>query len=123
MALINLVPVLVLLQIVITKNIFKQKFRNFVDGKRYHNKKGIVNFSMVEQRYTLDDLLLQLREKDVRSLDEVDYAIMKRTENYLFKKVIKSKHTPSIILDGKVEFENLYAIVKTKHGFTLIEKT
>ena len=79
--LINLVPViiLVLLQIVIAKISLKSaKFRNFVDGKPVIIiKKGIVNFkNMVEQRYTLDDLLLQLREKDVRSLDEVDYAIL-----------------------------------------------
>ncbi len=130
--LINLVPViiLVLLQIVIAKISLKSvKFRNFVDGKPVIIiKKGIVNFkNMVEQRYTLDDLLLQLREKDVRSLDEVDYAILETNGKLsVFKKDDKDKKTYPlpIILDGKVEFENLYAIGKTKTWLlnTLIEK-
>ena len=130
--LINLVPViiLVLLQIVISKMSLKSvKFRNFVDGKPVIIiKKGIVNFkNMVEQRYTLDDLLLQLREKDVRSLDEVDYAILETNGKLsVFKKDDKDKKTYPlpIILDGKVEFDNLYAIGKTKTWLlnTLIEK-
>lgn len=130
--LINLVPViiLVLLQIVIAKISLKSvKFRNFVDGKPVIIiKKGIVNFkNMVEQRYTLDDLLLQLREKDVRSLDEVDYAILETNGKLsVFKKDEKDKKTYPlpIILDGKVEFDNLYAIGKTKTWLlnTLIEK-
>lgn len=130
--LINLVPViiLVLLQIVIAKISLKSvKFRNFVDGKPVIIiKKGIVNFkNMVEQRYTLDDLLLQLREKDVRSLDEVDYAILETNGKLsVFKKDNKDKKTYPlpIILDGKVEFDNLYAIGKTKTWLlnTLIEK-
>lgn len=130
--LINLVPViiLVLLQIVISKMSLKSvKFRNFVDGKPVIIiKNGIVNFKdMVEQRYTLDDLLLQLREKDVRSLDEVDYAILETNGKLsVFKKDDKDKKTYPlpIILDGKVEFDNLYAIGKTKTWLlnTLIEK-
>ena len=128
----NLVPViiLVLLQMLIAKISLKSvKFRNFVDGKPVIIiKKGIVNFkNMVEQRYTLDDLLLQLREKDVRSLDEVDYAILETNGKLsVFKKDDKDKKTYPlpIILDGKVEFENLYAIGKTKTWLlnTLIEK-
>ena len=130
--LINLVPViiLVLLQIVISKMSLKSvKFRNFVDGKPVIIiKNGIVNFkNMVEQRYTLDDLLLQLREKDVRSLDEVDYAILETNGKLsVFKKDDKDKKTYPlpILLDGKVEFDNLYAIGKTKTWLlnTLIEK-
>lgn len=130
--LINLVPViiLVLLQIVISKMSLKSvKFRNFVDGKPVIIiKNGIVNFkNMVEQRYTLDDFLLQLREKDVRSLDEVDYAILETNGKLsVFKKDDKDKKTYPlpIILDGKVEFDNLYAIGKTKTWLlnTLIEK-
>ena len=123
--LINLVPViiLVLLQIVISKMSLKSvKFRNFVDGKPVIIiKNGIVNFkNMVEQRYTLDDLLLQLREKDVRSLDEVDYAILETNGKLsVFKKDDKDKKTYPlpIILDGKVEFDNLYAIGGEAYDF------
>jgi len=31
---------------------------------------------MVKQRYSLDDLLTQLRGESVKSIDEVDYAIL-----------------------------------------------
>ena len=77
----NLIPVIVLvaLQILISKLALKNsKFRRFVDGSPVVIiKKGVVNFkNMVDQRYTLDDLLLQLREKDIKSIDEVDYAIL-----------------------------------------------
>ena len=119
----NLIPViiLVILQILISKIALKNaKFRRFIDGKPVIIiKKGIINFkNMVEQRYTLDDLLLQLREKDVRSIDEVDYAILEINGKLsVFKKDdLKDKkiYPLPIILDGEVQFDNLYSINKTK---------
>ena len=128
----NLIPVIILalIQIVISRISLKNtKFRRLIDGKPVIIiKKGIINFkNMVEQRYTLDDLLLQLREKDIRSIDEVDYAILEINGKLsVFKKDDKDKKTYPlpIILDGKVEFENLYAINKTKKWLlnTLLEK-
>lgn len=118
----TLIPVviLVVLQIIISRVSLKNtKFRRFIDGKPVVIiKKGIVNFkNMVEQRYTLDDLLLQLREKDIRSIDEVDYAILEINGKLsVFKKDDKDKkiYPLPIILDGEVQFENLYSINKTK---------
>lgn len=117
-----LIPILILtlLQILISKLSLKSsKFRNIVDGKPVVIiKKGIINFkSMVEQNYTLDDLLLQLREKDIRSIDEVDYAILEINGKLsVFKKDDKdNKVFPlPIILDGKVVFENLKLLNKSK---------
>lgn len=120
---INLIPVvvLVILQILISKlSIKNNKFRRFVDGKPIVIiKKGMVDFkSMVEQRYTLDDLLLQLREKDIRSIEEVDYAILEINGKLsVFKKDDKkdNKTYPlPIIVDGEVQFDNLYKLNKTK---------
>lgn len=119
----HLIPVaiLVLLQILISKVSLKSnKFRRFIDGKPVIIiKKGIINFkNMVEQRYTLDDLLLQLREKDIRSIDEVDYAILEINGKLsVFKKddkKDKDTYPLPIILDGVVQFENLYSINKSK---------
>lgn len=118
----SLVPalVLVVLQVLISRVSLKStKFRSFVDGKPVIIiKKGLINFkNMVEQRYTLDDLLLQLREKDIRSIDEVDYAILEINGKLsVFKKDDKDKKTYPlpIILDGEVNFDNLYSINKTK---------
>lgn len=128
----NLIPVIILalIQIIISKISLKNtKFRRLIDGKPVIIiKKGIINFkNMVEQRYTLDDLLLQLREKDIRSIDEVEYAILEINGKLsVFKKDDKDKKTYPlpIILDGKVEFENLYAINKTKKWLlnVLLEK-
>lgn len=114
------VLVLVLLQLIIAKLSLKSnKFRNLVDGRpSVIIKKGIINFkNMVDQKYTLDDLLLQLREKDVRSIDEVDYAILETNGKLsVFKKDDKDKNVYPlpIILDGKVEFGNLYNVNKSK---------
>lgn len=129
---INLVPVIILvvLQVLISHISLKNtKFRRFVDGKPVVIiKKGIINFkNMVDQRYTLDDLLLQLREKDIRSIDEVDYAILEINGKLsVFKKDDADKKTYPlpIILDGEVQFDNLYILNKTKRWLLniLIEK-
>ena len=118
----NLIPViiLVILQILISRISLKNiKFRRFIDGKPVIIiKKGVVNFkNMVEQRYTLDDLLLQLREKDIRSIDEVEYAILEINGKLsVFKKDDPDKkvYPMPIILDGEVQYDNLYSINKTK---------
>lgn len=129
----NLIPViiLVLLQIFISKISLKNtKFRRFIDGKPVIIiKRGIIDFkNMVEQRYTLDDLLLQLREKDIRSIDEVDYAILEINGKLsVFKKDDNNDrkvYPLPIILDGEVQFDNLYNIGKTKRWLlnTLVDK-
>ncbi len=114
------VIVLVILQVLISKLSLKSiRFRRFIDGKPVIIiKKGVINFkNMVEQRYTLDDLLLQLREKDVRTIDEVDYAILEINGKLsVFKKDNKDKniYPLPIIIDGNVQYENLYSINKNK---------
>lgn len=129
----NLIPVvvLVILQILISKVSLKSiKFRKFIDGKPVIIiKKGVIDFkNMVEQRYTLDDLLLQLREKDIRSIDEVDYAILEINGKLsVFKKddkKDKKTYPLPIILDGEVQFDNLYNIGKSKRWLlnTLLDK-
>lgn len=118
----HLLPViiLVILQILIAKLSLKSiKFRRFIDGKPVIIiKNGIINFkNMIDQRYTLDDLLLQLREKDIRSIDEVDYAILEINGKLsVFKKNDKDRKTYPlpIIIDGDVQFDNLYSINKSK---------
>lgn len=129
----NLIPVvvLVILQIFISKISLKNsKFRNLIDGVPILIiKDGVINFkNMVDQRYTLDDLLLQLRQKDVKSIDEVDYAILE-TDGKLsvFKKDDKKKNNSyplPIIIDGTVLFDNLTNINKSRKWLlnTLINK-
>lgn len=128
----NITPVFVLaaLQLIISKISLKNnKFRRFIDGKPVVIiKKGMIDFkNMVEQRYTLDDLLLQLREKDVRSVEEVDYAILEINGKLsVFKKDDKDKKVCPlpVILDGIVQYENIYSANKTKAWLlnTLLDK-
>lgn len=127
-----LIPVLMLsfLQLVISKLSLKSvSFRKLIDGEpSVIIKNGTVDFkTMVEQNYTLDDLLLQLREKDVRSIDEVDYAILEVNGKLsVFKKDDKDHQTYPlpIIIDGKVEYNNLLMIKKSKKWLlnTLVDK-
>lgn len=112
--------VIVIMQLFSAKASLKSaNFRRMIDGKPIIIiKKGVVNFkNMIDQKYNLDDLLLQLRQKDVRSIDEVDYAILENNGKLsVFKKDDKdNKVMPlPIILDGEVQYNNLYLINKTK---------
>lgn len=118
----NLIPVFVLaiLQIIIAKISLKSiKFRKLIDGSpTLIIKNGIINFkNMVEQRYSLDDLLLQLREKDVRSIEEVEYAVLEINGKLsVFKKDDKDKkvYPLPVIVDKEVIYENLYNANKSK---------
>lgn len=128
----NTIPIFVMLslQIILSKITLKnEKIRYIVDGKPIILiSKGKINFkNMVEQNYSLDDLLLQLRQNNIRSIDEVDYAILEINGKLsIFKKEDKDSKTYPlpIILDGKVNFDNLYSINKSKDWLlnTLVNK-
>ncbi len=116
----TLVPLLllVLLQILLAIITLKnKKIRTFIDGKEsLIINKGILNIKeMIKQRYSLDDLLTQLRDKDIRSIDEVDYAILETGGKLsVFKKSDKDKKVfpLPLIVDGEIEYDNLYYINK-----------
>ena len=116
----TLVPLLllVLLQILLAIITLKnKKIRTFIDGKEsLIINKGILNIKeMIKQRYSLDDLLTQLRDKDIRSIDEVDYAVLETGGKLsVFKKSDKDKKVfpLPLIVDGEIEYDNLYYINK-----------
>ena len=77
----SLIPmiVLVLLQIILAKLSLKHPhLRTLLDGNpSIIIEKGKVNYKeLVKQRYNLEDLLTQLRAREIKSLEEVDYAIL-----------------------------------------------
>lgn len=123
----SLIPiiVLVLLQVIFSYITLKNnKFREIVDGKpSVIIKEGKINFKeMLKQRYNLDDLLTQLREKSVKSIADVDYAILETSGKLsVFAKDEKNKDYPlAIILDGKIEEDVLKEI--NKNTFWLEDK-
>lgn len=94
--------------------------RKIFDGKEsVIINKGIINFKeMIKQRYTLSDLLFQLRDKDIRTIDEVDYAILETNGSLsVFKKDDKNNNIfpLPLILDGNIEESNLKLINKNNN--------
>ena len=113
---ISLVPIgiLVLIQVVVSYVSLKsESIRNFIDGKpSVIIKNGVVNFSvMTKLRYSLDDLLSQLRQKGIKNIEEVDYAILENSGNLSIFKNTKDYPMP-IILDGKIDYDVLNEIGK-----------
>lgn len=117
--LITIVPIfaLVIDQVVTAKVSLKSpKLREKIEGEpSVIINRGKVNFEeMLNQRYNLDDLLTQLREKGIKNLEEVDYAILETSGNLSVFLKGKDKNYPlPIILDGKVEEETLVQIGKS----------
>lgn len=126
-----LVPalILVLFQIVFAKISLKSnKFRGVIDGREsviINNGKLEFN-EMIRQRYNLDDLLIQLRDKGIRSIEEVDYAILETNGKLsVFEKKDENKNIfpLPLILDGVIEEENLYYLNKNKKWIMSILKS
>lgn len=115
---VSMIPIFVLsiLEIFLSYISLKSnKIRNFIDGKpSVIIKDGKVNFTIMSKlRYTLDDLLSQLREKGVKNIEEIDYAILENSGNL---SIFKTKDYPMpIILDGKIDYEVLNEIGKDKN--------
>ncbi len=115
---ISIVPIVVLVVIQISVSYLSlksEKIRNFIDGKpSVIIKNGKVNFSLMTKiRYSLDDLLSQLRDKGVRSLDEVEYAVLENSGTLSVFEKGKDYPMP-VVLDGEIDYTVLKEIKKTE---------
>ncbi len=95
------------------------KFRNMIDGvPSIIINNGKVNFKeMIKQRYNLDDLLTQLREKKIKSIEDVDFAILENNGNLsVFSKYDSrvGEYPIAIILDGQINYQTLRKINKSQ---------
>ena len=103
------IGVLVILQIVLAKVSLKSdKIRSMLDGNAsVIIDNGKVNFKeMIKQRYNLEDLLTQLRAKEVKSIEEVEYAILETSGKLsVFTKDANNSgpYPLPLILDGKIQ--------------------
>lgn len=91
--------------------------RKTVDGEvSVIINRGKINFEeMLKQRYNLDDLLTQLRAQSIKSIEEVDYAILETSGKLsVFKRDDDPDRTYPlpVILDGKVQEDVLIQIRK-----------
>ena len=97
-----------------------KKFRNVMSGSpSLIISGGKINYKeMVKQRYTLDDLLLALRQQSIKSIEDVEYAVLEPNGKLsifkynLFK--LKSDYPMPLILDGNIQKETLKKINKTE---------
>lgn len=114
--LISVIPILVLVgvQMLISYITLKNdKIRYFIDGKpAIIIKDGKLNFSeMTKIRYSLDDLLTQLRLQGVKSIDKVKYAVLE-TNGDLSVFNDNSDYPLPLILDGVIDHSVLKEINK-----------
>lgn len=123
------IAVLVIIQISMSFISLKSsKVRNLFDGNpSVIINNGKLNFQeMVKQRYNLEDLLTQLREKHIRSIEEVDFAVLETSGNLsVFKKDSKlvGQYPLPLILDGVIDDDTLKQIKKKRSWvLDLLEK-
>ena len=80
---------------------------------------GHINYhEMVKQRYNLDDLLLSLRQKDVRDIGEVEYAFLEsngKLSVFKYKPFkIKGSYPMPLIVDGIANKDTLKYLHRSK---------
>ncbi len=115
------ISVLVILEIVLGFLSIKSRLFNKIFGGKptiIINEGKIVYKNLINQRYTIDDLLLELRKKSIASIEEVEYAFLETNGQLsIFKyKPLKVK-TPlplPIIVEGVMQEENIHNINKTE---------
>lgn len=116
----SIVPIVLLVVIQMTMSFISLKFakvRDCFDGTpSVMINRGVINFKeMVRQRYNIDDLLTQLREQQIKSIEEVDYAVLE-TDGKL--SVFKKKdgkfgdYPLPLILDGEIQEDTIHQIKK-----------
>lgn len=113
------IALLVVLEIVLARLALKsKKIRTIFGGKpSVIIEKGKVNFKeMVRQRYTMDDLLFELRQKSIKSLESIEYALLEPNGKLsIFEKKLFDKNVPlPLIVDGQIQYSTLRLIGKNK---------
>lgn len=116
----TVLPILVLVSFEILSSYIGlkcNKVRTLIDGKpSLIINKGKLNIKeMIKQRYTLDDLLLQLRQNSIANIKEVNYAILENNGKLsIFKKKDNVDSPLPIIIDGIINIDVLVNINKSE---------
>ena len=108
------IGILVIIQILISYISLKSiKFRHLIDGRpTIIIKNGKLNITeMSKIRYSLDDLITQLRLQGIKSIENVKYAILENNGNLsVFSN--DSDYPLPLILDGVIDYSVLKEINK-----------
>ena len=123
----SVIPILclVILQMVLSYTSLKSgKVRSLLDGNpTFIIKNGKINYKeMIKQKYNLDDLLTQLREKGERNIEDIEYAILENNGTLsVFPYDNKKNTTPMpmpVILDGKIQYNTIKEMKKADNFVT-----
>ena len=113
---ISIIPIIVLTIVQMSVSyltIKSDKIRNIIEGKPIVIiKNGKINFSSMKKlRYSLDDLLTQLRLQGIKSIDKVKYAVLENNGNLsIFSD--NADYPLPLILDGVIDYDVLKEIDK-----------
>lgn len=115
--LLTIIPIVILLVFEIIFGVLSvksEKFRILVDGKPslIINKGKINKTEMKKQRYSLDDLMLELRNNNIEDLTQVKFAILENNGRLNLYKNDTSDIPFPLILDGCVQKDTLNYINK-----------
>ena len=121
--LLTILPILILLFLEMSAAYLSlkfNKFRNFIDGKpSLIINRGIINYKeMMKQRYSLDDLMLELRNNNIKNLKDVEYAVLENSGKLNIFKYnflgIDSANPFPLVLDGVIQKDTLDYIDKSE---------
>ena len=109
------IGVLVVLQFSVSLICIKsKKIRDFFEGKPVVIiSHGILDQkAMLHQRYTIDDLMYQLRSAGVSTVDEVQFALLENSGSLtvLCKRDCVLKFPFPLISDGKIQYQHLKSV-------------
>ena len=117
--LVSVVPIVVLvaIQMILSYLTLKnKKVRELIDGKpSVIINRGKLNFNIMGKlRYSLDDLITQLREQSISNIEDVDYAVLENNGKLSVFQNNKDYPMP-IIINGKIEYDVLKEIRKNDY--------
>lgn len=123
----TVVPILILTFLEISFafiSLKSKKVRRLLDGKpSLIIFKGNINYSeMIKQRYSLDDLLLSMRQQQIKSISEIEYAFLEndgRLSLFKYFENIDGSYPMPVIIDEEIQDDALKIINKTQHWLKL----
>lgn len=122
--LVSIIPILclVIVEILFSYiNLKSPKIKKLIEGSPIVIiKNGKLNFeAMKKLRYSLDDLISQLREQSIKSIEEVNYAVLENNGKLsIFQK--ETEYPLPIILDGKIDYDVLKDMNKDENWINKI---
>ena len=118
----TVIPILILVGLEILCSYISMKsnkFREVLEGKpSLIINKGVLNFKeLIKQRYTLHDLLLELRQNGIKNIEDVEYAVLENNGKlsifpYKFFRINTWLPFP-LILDGNIQKDTLTYLNKS----------